>query len=238
MRFKETLIATPGQFVMVWVPGVDEFPMSVSYAGDRCGITYQIIGEGTKALAQKKPGDKIGMRGPYGKGFSLVGKKLLFVGGGAGMAPLAPLVELASAKGATVDIVVGARTREELLFESRSAVAGARMHVSTDDGSIGFKGLATELTQIVVGKHNFDCMYACGPEKMLVKLLTIATEKGIPMQVSLERVMKCGIGICDSCAIDGMHVCRDGPVFSEKDLRRFEELGKSKLDAAGRKIPV
>lgn len=238
IRFKETLIATPGQFVMVWVPGVDEFPMSVSYTGDRCGITYQIVGDGTKALALKKPGDKIGMRGPYGKGFSIAGKRLLFVAGGAGMAPLAPLVETASAKGATVDIVLGARTRQELLFESRAAVAGARMHVSTDDGSIGFKGLATELAQIVVSKHGFDCMYACGPEKMLVKLLTIATEKGIPMQASLERMMKCGIGICDSCAIDGAHVCRDGPVFGEKDLRRFQELGKSKLDPAGRKVPV
>ena len=238
MRFKETLIAAPGQFVMVWVPGVDEFPMSVSYAGDRCGITYQIIGEGTKALAMKKPGDKIGMRGPYGRGFSLQGKKLLFVGGGAGMAPLAPLVEMASIKGAAVDLVLGAKTREEMLFESRAAVAGARMHLSTDDGSIGFKGLATELAQIVVSKHSFDHMYACGPEKMLVKLLTISTEKGIPMQASLERVMKCGIGICDSCAIDGKHVCRDGPVFNDGDLRKFAELGKSKLDAAGRKIPV
>ncbi len=238
IRFKETLIATPGQFVMVWVPGVDEVPMSVSYTGDRCGITYQIVGDGTKALALKKPGDKIGMRGPYGKGFSIAGKRLLFVAGGAGMAPLAPLVETASARGATVDIVLGARTRQELLFESRAAVAGARMHVSTDDGSIGFKGLATELAQIVVSKHGFDCMYACGPEKMLVKLLTIATEKGIPMQASLERMMKCGIGICDSCAIDGAHVCRDGPVFGDKDLRRFQELGKSKLDPAGRKVPI
>jgi dihydroorotate dehydrogenase electron transfer subunit len=238
LRFKETLIATPGQFVMVWVPGVDEFPMSVSYAGDRCGITYQIIGDGTRALASKKPGDKIGLRGPYGKGFSIHGKKLLLVGGGAGMAPLAPLVEMAIGKGATVDLVLGAKTREELLFESRSAVAGARLHVSTDDGSVGFKGMATELAQIVVSKQKFDHMYACGPEKMLVKLLTIATERGVPMQASLERVMKCGIGICDSCAIDGKHVCRDGPVFSDGDLRKLEDLGKSKLDAAGRKIPV
>ncbi|OGS44264.1 MAG: dihydroorotate dehydrogenase electron transfer subunit [Euryarchaeota archaeon RBG_13_57_23] len=238
MRFKEPLIATAGQFVMVWVPGVDEFPMSVSYTGDRCGITYQIIGEGTKALAYKKPGEKIGLRGPYGKGFSIRGKKLLFVGGGVGMAPLAPLVEMAAAKGASVDLVLGAKTRGDLLFESRSAVAGARVHLSTDDGSIGFKGLATELAQIVVGKQSYDCMYACGPEKMLAKLLTIATEKGIPMQASLERIIKCGIGICDSCAIDGKHVCRDGPVFSEGDLRRFTELGKSKLDAAGRKIPI
>jgi dihydroorotate dehydrogenase electron transfer subunit len=178
------------------------------------------------------------MRGPYGRGFTLQGKKLLFVAGGAGMAPLAPLIELAASKGHSVDLVIGAKTKQRLLFESRAAAAGARVHVSTDDGSIGFKGLSTELAQIVVSKQTFDTIYSCGPERMLAKVLNIATERGIPMQASLERIMKCGIGVCDSCAIDGKHVCRDGPVFNEGQLRDFEEFGKSKLDASGRKIPV
>ena len=81
-------------------------------------------------------------------------------------------------------------------------------------------------------------MYACGPEKMIVGLLGIARKKSIQMQASLERIMKCGIGICDSCALDGRHVCRDGPVFSDADLVSFSELGRTKLDASGRKIPV
>ena len=238
VRFNERLAATPGQFVMVWVPGVDEFPMSVSYTEDGLGVTYQILGDGTKALASKVKGDRVGIRGPYGKGFAIHGKQLLVVAGGAGMAPLAPFVEQSVAHGASVDLVLGARTSTDLLFESRATKAGARVRISTDDGSKGFKGLATELTESVLAKNRFDSVYACGPEKMLVGVLKMAESRKLPMQASLERMMRCGIGICDSCAIDGRHVCRDGPVFSERELRALDELGKTKLDMCGRKVPV
>lgn len=238
VRFNERLAATPGQFVMAWVPGVDEFPMSVSYAAEGLGITYQILGEGTRALASKVRGERVGIRGPYGKGFAIHGKRLLIVAGGAGMAPLAPFIEEAIAHGSSVDLVIGARTSSNLLFEARAARAGARMHISTDDGTKGFKGLATELAEAVLSEGKFDSIYACGPEKMLLGILKIAESRRMPMQASLERMMRCGIGICDSCAIDGRHVCRDGPVFSERELRSFSELGKTKLDLCGRKVPV
>jgi dihydroorotate dehydrogenase electron transfer subunit len=238
IRFKETLQAVPAQFVMVWVPGVDEFPMSASFTGRGFGITYQILGDGTRALAEKKPGDRIGIRGPYGNGFALRGSRLLVVAGGAGMAALGPFVEETAAKGAAVDVVIGARTANEILFEKRSMLAGGRIHISTDDGTKGSKGFATELASSLLDKERYDCMYACGPELMIVGLLKLATEKGIPIQASLERLMKCGIGICDSCALDGKHVCKDGPVFSEADLRAMLELGKTKLDHAGRKVPI
>ena len=238
MRLDGKMQGTAGQFVMVWVPGIDEFPMSLSYAGDGFGITYQILGDGTKALAAKKVGDKIGIRGPYGKAFALHGKNLLLVAGGAGMVPLALLAEEAIEHRCSVTVVIGARTARELLFETRTATAGAKIHISTDDGSKGFKGFATDLTKSVVAKEQFDSLYACGPERMIVGLLEAANERGLPMQASLERIMKCGIGLCDSCALDGKHVCTDGPVFKEAELRRFVELGKTKLDLSGRKIPV
>lgn len=238
IRFAEKLDAEPGQFVMVWTPGIDEFPMSVSYAGNRFGITYQIVGDGTKALAATRTGERIGIRGPYGRGFALRGRKALLVAGGAGMAPIAPLLEIAARKKISVDLVLGARTKEELLFERRAARAGAKIHISTDDGTKGFKGLATELADRVLSQRRFDGVYVCGPEKMAAKMMNLATRKRVPMQASLERVMKCGIGICDSCALDGMHVCKDGPVFSLKELRGFEEFGKTKLDQSGRKVPV
>jgi dihydroorotate dehydrogenase electron transfer subunit len=236
--FEEKLAAVPGQFVMVWVPGVDEFPMSASYTSKDFGITYQVIGDGTKALAAKDVGEKIGIRGPYGKGFAIHGKRLLMVAGGAGMAPLAPFIEESIDHKVIVDLVLGAKTAGELLFEGRAAKAGANVHVSTDDGSKGLKGLATESAASVLKNERFDCLYACGPEKMIVGLLEIAEKHRTPMQASLERIMKCGIGICDSCALDGRHVCRDGPVFSERELRSFEELGRTKLDTSGRKVPV
>lgn len=236
--FKEKLISTPGQFVMVWVPGVDEFPMSASHTVPRFGITYQILGPGTKALASKKPGEKIGIRGPYGKGFVLNGKRALGVAGGAGMAALAPFLERAVTKGASVDLVLGAKTAKEIIFEGRMTEAGVKVQISTDDGSAGVKGLATELAKQILSDKEFDCIYACGPEKMLVGILALAGQHKTPIQASLERFMKCGIGICDSCAIDGRHVCKDGPVFADGDLKALNELGKTKLDQSGRKVPI
>jgi dihydroorotate dehydrogenase electron transfer subunit len=223
---------------MVWVPGVDEFPMSVSYSGKDFGITYQILGEGTKALSRIKAGDKIGIRGPYGNGFSFKGRKVLVVGGGVGMAPIAPLIDIAVRKKAKVDLVLGARSSMDLIFEKRASRAGAKVHVSTDDGSKGFKGFASDLAADLMEDYKPDQLYVCGPEKMIAKLAVLASKKNIPMQASLERHMKCGIGVCDSCAIDGVHVCKEGPVFSLDDLCRFEDLGKTKLDPAGRKVPV
>jgi dihydroorotate dehydrogenase electron transfer subunit len=238
IRFAETLDAIPGQFVMVWIPGIDEFPMSVSYSGPHFGITYQILGVGTKALAAMGIGEKVGIRGPYGRGFSLKGKKVLFVAGGAGMAPIAPLLDDAKKRRIAVDVVLGARTKEELLFEKRSKRAGAVVHISTDDGTKGFKGFATELAASMLAEERYDGLYACGPEKMAAKLLDLAVKSRLPMEASLERFMKCGIGICDSCALDGRHVCKDGPVFSKKELISFSDFGKTKLDPAGRKVPV
>jgi dihydroorotate dehydrogenase electron transfer subunit len=236
--FKEKMLSSPGQFVMVWVPGVDEFPMSASHTVPRLGITYQVVGQGTKALASMSPGQRIGIRGPYGKGFALKGDRILGIAGGAGIAPLAPFLELALTKRVAVDLVLGAKTAEEIIFEERMADAGVRLHISTDDGSTGFKGLATDLAKGVLSEQEFDCIYACGPEKMLVGVLALAGKHGTPVQASLERFMKCGIGICDSCAIDGRHVCRDGPVFSDAELRTFSDLGRTKLDPSGRTVPI
>jgi len=238
IRFFEKLDADPGQFAMVWVPGVDEFPMSISYAGKHFGITYQVVGDGTKALAKMRVGEKIGIRGPYGRGFEIKGKRLLVVAGGTGMAALGLLVEAAKARRSAVDLVLGARTSKELLFEARAKRAGARVHVSTDDGSKGFKGLATELAKSALDDGEYDLICACGPERMIVGLLRIAKGRHMKMQASLERMMKCGIGICDSCALDGKHVCKDGPVFDSDELEAFEELGKTKLDLSGRKTPI
>jgi len=238
VRLEGTVEAVPGQFVMVWVPGVDEFPMSVSYTGRAPGITYKVIGEGTRALASKGEGELIGVRGPYGRGFRLAGRRLLAVAGGTGMAALAPLISQAARTGKKVDVVIGARSSTELLFERRASRAGAKVHVSTDDGSRGYKGLATELAAELMGERRYDTVYACGPERMIAELVGACSRQKVELQASLERLMKCGIGLCDSCALDGLHVCRDGPVFGLAELKGFEDLGRTKLDHSGRKIPV
>ncbi len=230
--------AQPGQFVMVWVPGKDEFPMSVSYPGELFGITYKVAGEGTRHLSVMKPGEKIGVRGPYGKGYSIEGESILAVAGGTGMAALAPMVDLAVASGASVDVVLGARTQSELLFRTRCERSGAAVHITTDDGSDGSKGLATDKARELLEAGDHDMMYTCGPERMIVGLLELSGTTGVPMQASLERYMKCGIGICDSCAIDGKHVCVDGPVFSHEVLSKLSDLGRTRLNPSGGRIPI
>jgi len=238
IRLDASIEAVPGQFVMIWVPGIDEFPMSLSYIGEKAGITFQIVGEGTRALGAVNAGARIGLRGPYGHGFELSGKKILVVAGGLGIAPTAPMIEGAVGAGAEVHLVLGAKNSSELVFEDRCQEAGAKVHISTDDGSKGAKGFATDLAKGFLENESYDLVCTCGPERMIASLLHMCTEKDIPVQASIERLMKCGIGICDSCAIDGLHVCTDGPVFSSQALSRMSQLGKSKHDLCGREVSI
>jgi dihydroorotate dehydrogenase electron transfer subunit len=110
--------------------------------------------------------------------------------------------------------------------------------VSTDDGSFGYHGFASDLAKKILEKERFDQIITCGPEKMMKKILELGLEYKIPVQASLERHMKCGIGICDSCAIDGWHVCKDGPVFDNKKLGKMKDFGRFKRDASGRRVRI
>jgi len=227
--------AIPGQFVMVWLPDIDEKPMSLSYV-KKFGITVKRVGEFTEKLHELEEGDSIGFRGPYGRGFKIEGGKLLFVAGGIGIAPIAPLVEEATREGREATVVIGARTKNELIFIERMKATGAEVILATDDGSTGIKG--TVIDALMLRKENFDQCFACGPEKMLIKVLEYAKARKISTQLSLERYFKCGIGICGSCALDdkGLLVCRDGPVFYDYELDG--EFGKYKRDASGRRIKI
>jgi len=227
----------PGQFFMIWIPGVDEIPMSVSYINKRGvrGITFERVGDATKALFELKEGDKIGVRGPYGNGFRISGKRILFVGGGTGIAMIIPAVEEAINKKISVTVILGVKNKNELFFENRLKKCGAEVHISTDDGSVGYKGLATELAKEIIADNEFDLVLTCGPEMMMKNLYKIC--KDIPFQASLERYMKCGIGICGQCCVDkGLRVCVEGPIFDEKTLKDIEDFGIFKRDPSGRKI--
>jgi len=226
----------PGQFFMIWIPGIDEIPMSVSCINKNIkGITFRKVGEATNALFNLKEGDKIGVRGPYGNGFELKGKKILFVGGGTGVAMIAPAVEEAVRKNISSTVIIGVKNKSELFFEDRFKKCGAQIYVSTDDGSKGYKGFASDLTKELLSKEKFTSVLTCGPEIMMKKLLDIC--KNIPFQASLERYMKCGIGLCGQCCIgEGLRVCKEGPVFDGKMLKDFEDFGVYKRDVAGRKV--
>lgn len=238
ITFKDDCKAYPGQFVMVWMPDVDEVPMSLSFIGEEKGITAKKIGEATKAMHLLKPGDRIGIRGPYGTHFETKGKKLLVVAGGIGIAPLSPFIETANKEGKNITLAFGAKTKTELLFLNRLKDRCEKLLIATDDGSEGYHGFVSNLADEILEKEDFDEILTCGPEPMIKKVVDIANNKKIPVQASLERYMKCGVGICDSCAIDGLLVCKDGPIFSEKILVKLNDFGRFRRDACGKKEQI
>ncbi len=219
--------AEPGQFLMVWLPEIDEKPFSLSYIEDKIAFTFQAKGPFTDELAKLKKGDKIGIRGPYGNGFKIKNNALV-IAGGIGVAPLLPLIKRLKAP----DVIVGAKTKSELLFKIKNS------KITTDDGSLGFRGFTTELFKELLKKKKYNTVYTCGPELMIKKVFDICEENKIECQASLERYMKCGFGICDQCSINCYLVCKDGPVFNSEQLRKMTELGKFARVKSGKVISI
>lgn len=237
--------AVPGQFVMVWVPGLDEIPMSVSYtSSDDVSISVEKVGPATEALHQLRKGGLIGVRGPFGNGFRLIRKgSVLIVGGGTGLIPLTFLGEKLAKFPVKMTFMAGAKTRGELLFQKRiksfTQKVRGKLVVTTDDGSYGLKCMATKAAEEVLAKEKFNTVYTCGPERMMHKMFLLAEQHNVPLQASLERLMRCAIGICGSCMLGGLRVCMDGPVFTKEQLRTVkEEFGRFKLNFDGRKARV
>lgn len=241
---KYSIDARAGQFVMVWLPYVGEFPMSLSLRRGRhiSSIVVKGMGEGTRRLYESKVDDFIGLRGPYGNHFEITRKlrRVLLVGGGTGMAPIVKVEKELREFGIDTRIVIGAKTKNELPFLSLcKRLAGAdRVYPTTDDGSLGMQAFAHEQVQRLVSKFDFDCIFACGPEAMMYQTFKIAEENSIPVQFSLERIMKCGMAICGSCCIGDLILCRDGPVINSGMIREVsDEFGVRERDGAGRLVP-
>ncbi len=237
--------AEPGQFIMVWIPGVDEIPISLSTVTPNglTSITVAQVGEATKALHQRKRGNVLGIRGPYGKGFTLATGNIMIVGGGTGLVPLMPVTEKLMKLATKITFLLGAKTKDELLFLDRVnntlSKINAEIVATTEDGSYGLRGLVADQAEQKLEKERFDMIYACGPEQMMHKMFLLAEQYRIPLQASLERIMRCAIGLCGSCVIGKLRVCKDGPVLTSEQLRTVkEEFGKFKRDFQGRKTPV
>ncbi len=226
----------PGQFFMVWLPRVDEKPYAVSYVEpERLGITVQVRGPFSTRLAEMVPGERVGIRGPYGRGYHVPeelvdGEGAVLLGGGCGMAVLAPLAErLPRAR-----IAQGARTADGLFFTER-------FHgqvLFTDDGSAGRRGYPTEWLAGQVQAGRVRAVYACGPEEMMVGLVGICRGAGVECQVSLERYMKCGIGVCGQCDCSGRRVCVEGPTLTARELAEMPDFGRRRRDKAGRVVEI
>ena len=242
-RDRLCLEAKPGQFLMVWIPGVDEIPLSVSgvYPNGLASVTVARVGEATEAMHRLKPNNLIGVRGPFGNSFEISKGKILLVGGGTGMAPLAFLAEKLAENSCEVTFIIGAKSAQELLFleriERTLSQLKSKIIVMTEDGSLGQKGVVTDPLDDLLREEKYDMIYACGPESMIKKVFLAAEEANIPFQASLERIMRCGIGICGSCMLGKYRVCRDGPVFTSRQLREvIDEFANYKRDFDGRRI--
>lgn len=239
--FKYPLGAFPGQFVMMWIPGVDEKPFSVAYDnGQEFWLTICNVGSATAKLFKMKVGQRVGIRGPLGTHYKF--KKsdhLALVAGGYGAAPMYFVAREAAKKGCKVEFIVGARTKSLLLLKKRIKVLGknVRLHISTDDGSEGFKGFTTQVLENLMKKTKIKRVFSCGPEIMMKFVGQIAEKYRAECYLSVEKYMKCGIGVCGQCAIDdtGVLVCKNGPVMDYKYLKKLPEFGLYHRDAQGKK---
>lgn len=228
---KLALLAKPGQFVHVLVPGHTlRRPISIcgiDRAANTLRLVFQVRGEGTAQLAALNCGDSIDLLAPLGRGFSLgnTGRKVLFVGGGIGVPPL---LEAAKPFGENAAVVLGFRSREAVILKEDFERNGNRVQIATDDGSLGHHGLVTDCMEALEAEHfAFEEVFACGPAPMLKAVSRAAERLGVPCQVSMEQRMACGVGACLGCAVklrreDGGeyygHVCKDGPVFRAHDI--------------------
>lgn len=245
LSFKDLISSTakPGQFIMLWVPGIDEIPLSVmDVASNRkVSVLVKNVGEATACLNSKNVGDLIGVRGPFGTSFSRGKGEILMVGGGTGIAPLFFQAKRMIANKSKIKLVVGAKTQDELFLRNQlsSTLGTQNMIETTEDGACGETGLCTDPLEKLLAEHVFNIIYACGPEKMLQKVFELAEKHGVEMEASLERLMRCAIGICGSCIIGKYRVCADGAVFKSLQLREINtEFGKTKRALDGRKISL
>lgn len=236
--------ARPGQFLMVWIPRAEELPMSVMVSEKGyAAVTIRKLGFGSTALYNKGIGEILGIRGPYGNQFKIdtETKKVLLVGGGTGLVPLLRLTTMLNELKIDTTVIIGARSKEEVFFEKQANdfldKTKHKVIISTEDGSYGVKGYATDVMSHIVNREKFDTVYTCGPELMIKKIFDIGLRNSLSIQVSLERYMKCGVGMCASCCIGDQLVCRDGTVFNEMQLSDMIEFGLMYRDKSGRKCP-
>jgi len=220
----------PGQFVHVRVAsGADIIlrrPFSVHrVAGESIEILYQVLGAGTLRLAEKAPGDtSMDIIGPLGHGWSIPdgAAHALLVTGGLGAAPLGMLAEALAERGVAAVVAMGAPCAERLVAREHFERVARRVEVATDDGSAGERGFVTAVSQRLLAGERFDVVYTCGPEAMQRIVTGQAATHGVSCQVSLERLMACGIGACLSCVVttvDGRkRACVDGPVFDAGEV--------------------
>ncbi len=233
----------PGQFVEVSLFGIGEAPISITSSPSRSNGSFELcvrrVGDLTNALHQLEAGAMLGIRGPFGNPFPInrmKGKDVLFAAGGLGLAPLRSLInEVLDQRGlfGRVIILYGTKQPSEILFKDELAEWAERddveFHMTVDRGDESWKGnigVITTLFPKITVNSRATVAATCGPPIMYRFVLMELLGKGIPetqIYLSLERRMKCGVGKCGHCQINGLYCCQDGPVFRYADIKGLEE---------------
>jgi len=222
----------PGQFVEIDLLQPDLVlprPFSVFRAkcdgdGYELEIRYQVLGKGTRRLAEMEPGARLRLIGPLGNRWPVdeAARRVLMIGGGIGSAPLAMLAEELADAGCGITMVQGAQTRSRMVAAEVFADLCDCHVLASDDGSCGYHGFVTEPLIKLLDDNGYDVAYICGPEPMQEACAQLCLDAGLPTWVSLERLMACGVGACLSCVVpttEGLkRVCADGPIFNAKEV--------------------
>src|SRR5262249_25348008 len=242
----------PGQFAAVAVGG-QETSMLLRRAfsiydvrPDHRGtveFVFAVVGPGTRWLSERRTRDMIDIAGPLGRPFPVPREpaSCLLVGGGYGSAPLVPLADRLRGRGCTVDFLIGAASADRVFGALTARRGGRTATITTEDGSLGVRGMVTDVLGQVIHEGRTEVIYACGPMGMLRQVTAVAGRYDIPVQVLVEESMACGTGVCMTCVLpvvgeDGVtrmtRSCVDGPVF-RGDLVRWDDLGTVPFDALG-----
>lgn len=238
IRMQRPFPCTPGQFAEISVFGFGEAPFSFSSIpslleiDNEFEITVKKVGSVSSALHNLVVGDTVGVRGPFGKGYPLgefEGKEIVIIGGGIGLAPLKPLIEIFMKK-TEVKLFYGARTPDDIVFRKRIdswRKEGVELNVTVDKGNERWKGAVGVVTTLIDGssfKSEKSVVALCGPPVMIRFCIISLQKKGFPedrIWMSLERKMQCGMGKCGHCAVNGKYICTDGPVFRLDEAKQL-----------------
>jgi len=242
----------PGQFVAVAVGGPDTSMVlrrafSIHDVRPDHGGTVEFVfaatGRGTRWLAERRAREVLDLTGPLGRPFPVPRDpaSCLLVGGGYGSAPLFALADRLRERRCTVDFLLGAASGDRVFGALTARRTGRSATITTADGSLGVRGIVTDMLGQVIHEARTDVIYACGPMAMLRQVTAMARRYDIPVQVAVEESMACGIGVCMTCVLpvigsDGItrmvRSCVDGPVFRGEQVR-WDDIGTIPFDAFG-----